>query len=160
MPSEQQTREFCVDRERESKPRFAEMNTIEQTIGLKWKELELQEKQLLEEVKQRMQYASEHLQAEIDQMFLDHEAQLLREGQWETIELFDRSREEMRVFMEIRQWHCFCQERFVKRGSLSERSASRQRRDVQISVEEMSSTLDSRDYDKTRFCVIENVSLE
>ena len=67
-------------RERELKPRFAEPNTIEQTIGLKWKELELQEKQLLDEVKRRMQFASEQLQNEIDQMLLDHQAQLIREG--------------------------------------------------------------------------------
>lgn len=66
-------------RERQLKPRFAEPNTMEQTIGLKWKELELEEKQLLDEVKQRMQYASEKLQAEIDQMLLDHEAQMIRE---------------------------------------------------------------------------------
>lgn len=75
------SREFLRSRERELKPRFAEMNTIEHTIGLKWKELELQEKQLLEEVKRRMQFASEQLQGEIDQMFLEHQAQVLREGQ-------------------------------------------------------------------------------
>jgi hypothetical protein len=69
-----------VFRERDRKPRFAELNTIEHTIGLKWKELELQEKQLLEEVKQRMQYASEQLQAEINQILLEHQAQALREG--------------------------------------------------------------------------------
>jgi proline- and glutamine-rich splicing factor len=67
-------------RERDVKPRFAEPNTIEYTIGLKWKQLELQEKQLLEEVKRRMQYASEQLQVEIDQMLLENEAQLLRDG--------------------------------------------------------------------------------
>lgn len=67
-------------RERDLKPHFAEPNTIEQTIGLKWKELELQEKQLLDEVKRRMQFASEQLQVEIDQMLLDHQAQLMREG--------------------------------------------------------------------------------
>lgn len=57
------------------------MNTIEQTIGLKWKELELQEKQLLEEVKRRMQYATEQMQIEIDRMYLEHQSQVLREGQ-------------------------------------------------------------------------------
>ena len=69
-------------RERESRPRFAEPNSIEQTVGLKWKELELQEKQLLEEVKRRMQYATEQMQTEIDQMYLEHQSQVLREGQW------------------------------------------------------------------------------
>ncbi len=67
-------------RERELKPRFAEPNTIEYTIGLKWKQLELQEKQLLEEVKKRMQHASEQLQIEVDQMLLEYEAQRLRDG--------------------------------------------------------------------------------
>ncbi len=67
-------------RERELKPRFAEPNTIEYTIGLKWKQLELQEKQLLEEVKGRMQIASEQLQVEVDQMLLEHQAQRLRDG--------------------------------------------------------------------------------
>ncbi|CAF0947064.1 unnamed protein product [Rotaria sordida] len=66
-------------KEREAKPRFAELNTIEHTIGLKWKELELQEKQLLEEVKRRMQYATEQLKIEIDQMYLEHQSQVLRE---------------------------------------------------------------------------------
>ena len=56
------------------------MNSIEQTISLKWKQLELQEKQLLEEVKKRMQYATEQLQTEIDQMYLEHQSQVLREG--------------------------------------------------------------------------------
>jgi transposase len=56
------------------------MNTIEHTIGLKWKALELQEKQLLEEVKRRMQYATEQLQVEIDEMYLEHQSQVLREG--------------------------------------------------------------------------------
>ena len=67
-------------RERELKPRFAEPNTIEYTIGLKWKQLELQEKQLLEEVKKRMQFASDQLQVEIDQTLLEHQAQALRDG--------------------------------------------------------------------------------
>ncbi len=74
---------FFEFREREAKPRFAELNTIEHTIGLKWKELELQEKQLLEEVKRRMQYATEQVQVEIDQMYLEHQSQLLREGRIE-----------------------------------------------------------------------------
>lgn len=56
------------------------MSTIEHTIGLKWKELELQEKQLLEEVKRRMQYATDQVQAEIDQMHLEYQSQQLREG--------------------------------------------------------------------------------
>ncbi len=56
------------------------MNTVEHTIGLKWKELELQEKQLLEEVKRRMQFATEQVQVEIDQMYLEHQSQQLREG--------------------------------------------------------------------------------
>ena len=69
-----------VSRERDLKPRFAEFNTIEHTIGLKWKQLELQEKQLIEEAKQRTQFAAEQLQAEVDQMVLEHHAQALREG--------------------------------------------------------------------------------
>jgi len=69
-----------IFRERDAKPRFAELNTIEHTVGLKWKELELQEKQLLEEVKKRMQYATDQVQVEIDQMYLEHQSQVLREG--------------------------------------------------------------------------------
>ena len=69
-----------VSRERDLKPRFAEFNTIEHTIGLKWKQLELQEKQLIEEAKRRTQFAAEQLQAEVDQMVLEHHAQALREG--------------------------------------------------------------------------------
>lgn len=74
---------FLVVRDREVTPRFAELNTVEHTIGLKWKELELQEKQLLEEVKRRMQYATEQVKIEIDQMYLEHQSQVLREGRIE-----------------------------------------------------------------------------
>jgi hypothetical protein len=69
-----------VFRERALKPYFAEPNTIQYNIGMKWKQLELQEKELLEEVKKRMQIASEQLQVEINQMLLEHEAQVLRVG--------------------------------------------------------------------------------
>lgn len=69
-----------VFRERALKPYFAEPNTIQYQIGMKWKQLELQEKELLEEVKKRMQIASEQLQVEINQMLLEHEAQVLRVG--------------------------------------------------------------------------------
>lgn len=75
--------DYSKSREREVKPRFAELNSIEQTIGLKWKELEQQEKQLLDEVKRRMQYATEQLQIEIDRMYLDHKSQMIREGEFE-----------------------------------------------------------------------------
>lgn len=67
-------------RERELQPRFAEVDTIEYRIGLKWKELEIQEKQLLEQVKARMQHASEQLQIETDQLLLEHQAQMIRDG--------------------------------------------------------------------------------
>jgi len=79
LPEKSLVRNTSYGKERDSKPRFAELNTIEHTIGLKWKELELQEKQLLEEVKRRMQYATEQVQVEIDQMYLEHQSQLLRE---------------------------------------------------------------------------------
>ncbi|UJR22935.1 hypothetical protein I4U23_025962 [Adineta vaga] len=79
LPEKTLTRNAAFVKERETKPRFAEMNSIEQTIGLKWKELELQEKQLLEEVKKRMQYATEQVQVEIDQMYLEHQSHVLRE---------------------------------------------------------------------------------
>lgn len=71
---------FDTFRERNLKPRFAEPNTIDYAIGLKWKQLEGQEKQLLDEVKRRMQYASEQLQIEIDEMLLEHQTQMLRDG--------------------------------------------------------------------------------
>jgi hypothetical protein len=80
MMKQRNARETIFIRERETKAHFAELHTIEHTIGLKWKELELQEKQLLEEVKRRMQYATEQLQVEIDQMYLEHQSQVLREG--------------------------------------------------------------------------------
>jgi len=80
LPEKSLVKNDVYQKERELKPHFAEPNTMEQTIGLKWKELELQEKQLLDEVKRRMQFASEQLQVEIDQMLLDHQAQLMREG--------------------------------------------------------------------------------
>jgi len=79
LPEKSLVRNPVYVKEREIKPRFAELNTIEHTIGLKWKELELQEKQLLEEVKRRMQYATEQVQVEIDQMYLEHQSQVLRE---------------------------------------------------------------------------------
>jgi hypothetical protein len=69
-----------VFRERALKPYFAEPNTIQYNIGMKWKQLELQEKELLEEVNKRMQIASEQLQIEVNQMLLEHEAQVLRDG--------------------------------------------------------------------------------
>ncbi|CAF0886170.1 unnamed protein product [Adineta ricciae] len=79
LPEKSLVRNPAYIKERELRPRFAEMNSIEQTISLKWKQLELQEKQLLEEVKKRMQYATEQLQTEIDQMYLEHQSQVLRE---------------------------------------------------------------------------------
>jgi len=79
LPEKSLVRNPAYIKERDAKPRFAEINTIEHTIGLKWKELELQEKQLLEEVKRRMQYATEQVQIEIDQMYLEHQSQVLRE---------------------------------------------------------------------------------
>ncbi|CAF1287769.1 unnamed protein product [Adineta steineri] len=79
LPEKSLIRNPVFIKEREAKPRFAELSTIEHTIGLKWKELELQEKQLLEEVKQRMQYATDQVKVEIDEMFLEHQSQILRE---------------------------------------------------------------------------------
>ncbi|CAF3293481.1 unnamed protein product [Rotaria socialis] len=79
LPEKTLPRNQAYVKERDVKPRFAELNTIEHTIGLKWKELELQEKQLLEEVKRRMQFATEQVKIEIDQMYLEHQSQLLRE---------------------------------------------------------------------------------
>ncbi|CAF3086609.1 unnamed protein product [Rotaria sp. Silwood2] len=95
LPEKSLTRNSAYIKEREAKPRFAELNTVEHTIGLKWKELELQEKQLLEEVKRRMQYASEQVKIEIDQMYLEHQSQVLRE------ELL-RRQEELRRIDELR----------------------------------------------------------
>ncbi|CAF1128607.1 unnamed protein product, partial [Didymodactylos carnosus] len=80
LPEKSLIKNALYMKERELKPRFADINSIESTIGLKWKELELQEKQLYEEVKKRMQYATEQVQIEIDQMLLEHQSQLLREG--------------------------------------------------------------------------------
>ncbi|CAF0894877.1 unnamed protein product [Didymodactylos carnosus] len=80
LPEKSLIKNALYNKERELKPRFADINSIEHTIGLKWKELELQEKQLYEEVKKRMQYATEQVQIEIDQMLLEHQSQLLREG--------------------------------------------------------------------------------
>ncbi|CAF4463136.1 unnamed protein product, partial [Rotaria magnacalcarata] len=79
LPEKTLARNQVYVKERDVKPRFAELNTIEHTIGLKWKELELQEKQLLEEVKRRMQFATEQVKIEIDHMYLEHQSQLLRE---------------------------------------------------------------------------------
>ncbi|CAF1362196.1 unnamed protein product [Rotaria sp. Silwood1] len=95
LPEKSLVRNPAYIKEREAKPRFAELNTIEHTIGLKWKELELQEKQLLEEVKRRMQYATEQVKIEIDQMYLEHQSQVLRE------ELL-RRQEELRRIDELR----------------------------------------------------------
>jgi AAA+ ATPase superfamily predicted ATPase len=52
-------------RERGIKPRFALTSTFEYTAAIKWKQLELQEKELLEDVKSRIQ---------IDQMMLEQSA--------------------------------------------------------------------------------------
>lgn len=62
---------------------------------MKWKELELQEKQLLEEVKRRMQFATEQVQTEIDQMYLEHQSQMLREE-------LQRRQEDLRRIDELR----------------------------------------------------------
>ncbi|CAM4795959.1 unnamed protein product [Rotaria magnacalcarata] len=95
LPEKTLARNQVYVKERDVKPRFAELNTIEHTIGLKWKELELQEKQLLEEVKRRMQFATEQVKIEIDHMYLEHQSQLLRE------ELF-RRQEDLRRIDELR----------------------------------------------------------
>ncbi|CAF2717752.1 unnamed protein product [Rotaria sp. Silwood2] len=95
LPEKSLNRNEIYFKERELRPRFAEPNTIEYTIGLKWKQLEIQEKQLLEEVKKRMQYASEQLQIEINQMLLEHEAQVLRDE-------LTRRQEDLRRIDELR----------------------------------------------------------
>lgn len=73
---------YQIIRERHMKPRFAEQDSFEHAVGLKWKELELQEKQLLDDVKLRMQRAAENLTLEIQQMLLANQAEKLREGQF------------------------------------------------------------------------------
>ncbi|CAF1149534.1 unnamed protein product [Rotaria sordida] len=95
LPEKSLIRNDIYFKEREIQPRFAEPNTIEYTIGLKWKQLEIQEKQLLEEVKKRMQYASEQLQVEINQILLEHEAQALRDE-------LTRRQEDLRRIDELR----------------------------------------------------------
>ncbi|CAF3868688.1 unnamed protein product [Rotaria magnacalcarata] len=95
LPDKSLMRNDAYFKERELQPRFAEPNTIEYTIGLKWKQLEIQEKQLLEEVKTRMQYASEQLKVETEQMQLEYQAQVLRDE-------LTRRQEDLRRIDELR----------------------------------------------------------
>ncbi|CAF3550737.1 unnamed protein product [Rotaria socialis] len=95
LPDKSLMRNDVYFKERELRPRFAEPNTIEYTIGLKWKQLEIQEKQLLEEVKTRMQYASEQLKVETEQMQLEYQAQVLRDE-------LTRRQEDLRRIDELR----------------------------------------------------------
>lgn len=75
---------FCIlwlpFREREEPPRFARPGTFEFEYAKRWKSLDEMEKQQRQQVEKNMQEAREKLEAEMEDAFHEHQANLLRQG--------------------------------------------------------------------------------
>ena len=65
--------------EREVQPHFAQNNSFEFKLAIKWRELFDLEKQILEEGKKRIDQAREMLEYEIEQAMIDHKSMKLKE---------------------------------------------------------------------------------
>lgn len=69
-----------LSREREEPPRFARPGTFEFEYAKRWKSLDEMEKQQRQQVEKNMQEAREKLEAEMEDAYHEHQANLLRQG--------------------------------------------------------------------------------
>lgn len=67
-------------REREQPPRFARPGTFEFEYSQRWKSLDDMEKQQRQQVEKNINEAREKLEAEMDDAYHEHQANLLRQG--------------------------------------------------------------------------------
>lgn len=72
---------FCVVRERETPPRFAQHGTFEYEYSQRWKSLDEMEKQQREQVEKNMKDAKDKLESEMEDAYHEHQANLLRQGE-------------------------------------------------------------------------------
>lgn len=71
---------WLLSREREEPPRFARPGTFEFEYAKRWKSLDEMEKQQRQQVEKNMQEAREKLEAEMEDAYHEHQANLLRQG--------------------------------------------------------------------------------
>lgn len=71
---------WLPSREREEPPRFARPGTFEFEYAKRWKSLDEMEKQQRQQVEKNMQEAREKLEAEMEDAYHEHQANLLRQG--------------------------------------------------------------------------------
>lgn len=71
---------FC--RERETPPRFAQPGSFEFEYSQRWKSLDEMEKQQREQVAKNMKDAKDKLESEMEDAYHEHQANLLRQGNW------------------------------------------------------------------------------
>lgn len=64
---------------REQSPRFAEPGTFDYDIGLKWKNLYQQDMDRKEQVKQRFEDDVKQIEQEMDLVYKEHQARIMRE---------------------------------------------------------------------------------
>lgn len=67
-------------REREQPPRFARPGTFEFEYSQRWKSLDEMEKQQRQQVEKNIREAREKLEAEMDDAYHEHQANMLRQG--------------------------------------------------------------------------------
>lgn len=82
---------FCVPqicREREQPPRFARPGSFEFEYSQRWKSLDEMEKQQRQQVEKNIREAREKLEAEMEDAYHEHQANLLRQGECEQFSAF------------------------------------------------------------------------
>lgn len=72
----------AICREREEPPRFARPGTFEFEYSKRWKSLDEMEKQQRQQVEKNMQEAREKLESEMEDAYHEHQANLLRQGNY------------------------------------------------------------------------------
>lgn len=71
---------YNLFREREQPPRFARPGTFEFEYSQRWKSLDEMEKQQRQQVEKNIREAREKLEAEMEDAYHEHQANLLRQG--------------------------------------------------------------------------------
>lgn len=74
---------FILCRERETPPRFAQPGTFEFEYSQRWKSLDEMEKQQRDQVEKNMKDAKDKLESEMEDAYHEHQANLLRQGDWQ-----------------------------------------------------------------------------
>lgn len=71
-----------ISRERETPPRFAQPGSFEYEYSQRWKSLDEMEKQQRDQVEKNMKDAKDKLESEMEDAYHEHQANLLRQGEW------------------------------------------------------------------------------